>query len=229
MIGGKETQTVAGTKNHPARLEWSYASRTLESYADGKPHGDVFFPYKHMDKAMKFAEDNWGDDLILDDWNCVVEFYVQDPTDLVNDRHHKDYPRTKAVLSVMLNRDMNEIINDHSKPESELFDEVISQMSLDFAVWHELKGGRGGYTYFNCAHCAAGLSTSSCTGCGYRFRDDHFRSGWNTPLSRKMVAFLRENGHEFKVDPEIAWMKERENWERNRLAHEEIMRRRQSK
>ncbi len=226
VVDGKETQVVTGTKNHPARLDWSYASRTLASYADGKSHGDVFSPYKHMNEAMKFAVDNWGDELILDDWVSVVEFYVQDPTDLVNDRYHQDYPRTKAVLRVVLNRDLNEIINDHSKPESELFDEAISQMTLDHAVWHELKGGRGGFTEFNCAHCGAGLSLSSCTGCGYRFRDDHFRCGWNTPLSRKMVAFLRENGHVFKADPEIAWTKERQNWERNQQAHEEMLRNR---
>ena len=225
---GNEDASVTGTKNHPARLDWSYASRTPKSYADGKSHGDVFSPYKHMCKAMKFAEDNWGDELILDDWDSVVEFYVQDPTDLVDDRYHKDYPRTKAVLRVTLSRDPNTISNEHHKPQSELFDEAISQMTLDHVIWHELKGVRGGFTEFNCAHCGAGLSLSSCTGCGYRFRDDHYRCGWNTPLSRKMVAFLRENGREFKVDPEIAWKKEREDWERGKREYEEMLRRRQT-
>lgn len=228
VVDGKETQVITGTKNHPARLDWSYAGRTRASYADGKSHGDVFSLYKHMDKAMKFAEDNWGDELILDDWVSVVEFYVQDPTDLVNDRYHRDYPRTKAVLCVTLNRDFNEIINDHSKPESELFDEAISQMTLDHVVWRELWGGQGGSTEeYNCAHCGAGLSLSSCTGCGHRFRDDYSRCGWNTPLSRKMVAFLRDNGHVFKVDLEIAWAKERQNWERSRQAYEKMQRKRQ--
>ena len=213
---GTEDASVTGTKNHPARLDWSYASRTPKSYADGKSHGDGFSCYKHKNKAMKFAEDNWGEELILDDWNSVVEFYVQDPTDLVNDKYHKDYPRTKAVLRVTLTRDLNEVINDHSKPESELFDEVISQITLDHIIWHEIKGAHSASTDFNCANCGAGLGLSLCSGCGHRFRDDHFRCGWNTPLSRKMVAFLRENGHEFKVDPEIAWKKERENWELNR-------------
>lgn len=208
---GIQDVSVTGTKNHPARLDWSYASRTRESYADGKSHGDAFSLYKHMDKAMKFAEDNWGDELILDDWVSVVEIYVQDPTDLVNDRYHQDYPRTKAILRVALGRDFDAIIHDRSKPQSELFDEAISQMTLDHVVWHELKGGRGGYMEFNCAHCGAGLSLSSCTGCGHRFCDDQFRCGWSTPLSRKMVAFLRDNGHVFKVDPEVAWARERSN------------------
>lgn len=225
---GKEDASVTGSKNHPARLDWSYASRTLKSYADGKSHGDMFSPYKHMDKAMKFAEDNWGDELTLDDWHSVVEFYVQDPTDLVNDRYHKDCPRTKAVLYVTLSRDFNEIINDRSKPQSDMFDDAITQMTVDQKVWHELKGGRGGFAQLNCAHCGAGLGLSGCSGCGHRFRDDHCRSGWNTPLSRKMIAFLRENGHEFKVDPEIAWEKERANWARGRREQEEMLRRRQA-
>ncbi|MDP2642208.1 MAG: hypothetical protein Q8P21_02870 [bacterium] len=218
-ISGEETQVVKGKKNHPPYLRWSHAGRTLASYADGKPHSDLFNRYKSMDKAMKFAEDNWSDELILDDWKSVVEFYVQDPTDLVSNQYHKDYPRTKAGLYVTLNRNLNDIINDHTRPHSEHFDDAILQMTLDVNVWHELKGGRGAHIEFNCAHCSAGLGLSGCSGCGYRFRDDHFRSGWHTPLSRKMVEFLRKNGHEFKMNPEIAWANERENWERIPVAN----------
>ncbi len=196
-------------KNHPALLEYAYAERTLASYADGMPHGDVFLKYEHADKAMRFAEENWGNELVLDDWESSVSFYIQDPTDLVNDRYHRDSPRTKVVLYVTLKRDWNKIINDWSKPESELIDEAISQMTIDHMIHSEISGGRGGFTEFNCAHCGAGLLLSSCSGCGRKFRDDQSRCGWHTPLSRKMVAFLRENGHVFQVDPEIAWEKER--------------------
>lgn len=213
VVNGQDTRIVIGSKNHPAQLNWSCAGRTLASYADGMSHGDVFAPYTHADRAMKFAEDHWGDELILDDWVCVVEIFVQDPTDLVTDRYHTDYPRTKAVLYIALSRDLGKIMNDHSKPESDLFDEAIAQMTLDRFVWHEIKGGRGGYTEFNCAHCGAGLELSGCSGCGHRFRDDQYRCGWHTPLSRKMVAFLHDHGHLFKVDPEIARTKEREGWE----------------
>ncbi len=224
-----DPNAIVGKKNHPATLNYSFANRTLKSYADGKKHGDVFNPYTAMDKAMKFAEDNWGDELILDNWASVFEFYIQDPTDLVNDRYHKDQPRTKAVLYVTFNRDWNEMINDPSKPESERLDDAISNMTLDFAVYHELKGGRGGGTEFNCAHCGHGLSLAGCCGCGYRFDDNHSRCGWSTPLSRKMVAFLRENGHDFKVDPEIAWKKERQQWEEGRRQYEEMLRRRENR
>ena len=217
VIDGKETQIVTGTKNHPARLNWSYAGRTSKSYADGRlPYGCSLSPYRHMGEAMKFAEEHWGDELTLDDWVSVVEFCIQDPTDLVNNPYCADYPRTKTVLQLTLTRDLNAVTNDQSKPQSELFDDAISQMTLDNVVLYELIGGRGGFTEFNCANCGAGLGLSGCYGCGHRFRDDKMRSGWNTPLSRKMVEFLRENGHEFKVDPEIAWTKERQGWERIR-------------
>lgn len=206
--GGTKDASVRGTKNHPARLDWSYAGRTPKSYADGKAHGDVFHHYLHMDKAIQFSDANWGNELILDNWVSVLQIYLQDPTDLVNDKYHTDYPRTKAVLGVALNRDLNEIINDHSKPESMLFDEAITELTIDQVVWHELKGGRGGFTDFNCAHCGAGLGLNCCTGCGHRFRDDQMRCGWSTPLSPKMVAFLCENGFQFKIDPKIAQEKE---------------------
>jgi len=167
-----------------------------------------------MGKAMKFAENNWGDELIMDDWVSIIEFYIQDPTDLVNDRYHCDYPRTKAVIRVTLNRDLNVISNDHSKPMSELLDEAISQMTLDHFVWQELKGGRGSFTMYNCANCGAGLLLTSCPGCGHQFKDDQLRSGWHTPLSRKMVAFLQQNNHEFKINPEIALEREQASWEK---------------
>ena len=234
---------IIGRKNHPAYLGWAYAGRTRASYEDLTPHGhislsyksadkavylsgsyagktenksshgDLFLHYKREKEAIKFANANWGDELVVDNWVSVVEFFIQDPTDLVNDTYHTDSPRTKAVLGVALSRDLSSIINDRSKPTSELFDEAILHMTLDNVAWHEMKGGRGGYTEFNCAHCGSGLSLSSCMGCGHSFRDNQIRGGWNTPLSKKMVAFLQEAGHEFKINPEIAWNKEFQKWE----------------
>lgn len=191
----------------PPRLDWAYAGRILRS------QDDAFIVHKHMYEATQFAEDNWGDELILDDWKSIVEFIVQDPTDLINDSDHIDYPRTKAVLGVALSRDLNEINRDYSGPKSNILDESILQMTLDRLVWSEIKGGRGAFIRFNCAHCGAGLSTSYCKGCGHKFHDEGLRSGSNTPLSPKMVAFLLNAGHRFPVNPEIAWTKEKQYWE----------------
>lgn len=154
-----------------------------------------------MDSKMRLAKNNWV---------CSVEISVQDPTELV----HSNQPRTKAVLRVVLSRGFNDIMNDTSKPLSELLDDAILWMTLDRTIWSEFKGKREEFIEYNCANCGAGLSLRSCTGCGHRFRDNGFRCGWNTPLSPRMVAFLRDSGHEFKIDPEIARTKERENWGR---------------
>ncbi|MDD4601925.1 MAG: hypothetical protein PHQ46_12900 [Negativicutes bacterium] len=195
--------------------------RTDKSYADGRGQS-IDKPYKHMGKAMAFAEANWGNELVLDDWKSIVEFYVKDPTDLINGR-----PRITAVFRVALSRDFNEIVaEDYSKPRSELLDDAISQIALNPFVSQEIRGRRGGFEEHNCAHCGAGLLVSSCVSCGHKFRDNGCRSGWYTPLSRKMVAFLRENGHKFAVDPEIAWAKERKSWEEDCLKHEEFLKRR---
>jgi len=209
---GKET--VKDTKNHPAILSWAFAGRTPDSYVNRRTHGDSFIGYKHTDEAIAFAERNWPEDLLLDDWESVMQFNIQDPTDLVNDKYHKDYPRTKSILYVTMGKDLNEFINDRSKPMSELFDDVISHMTLDFVVWHELKGGRGGFEQFNCAHCAGGLTLDHCSNCGHKFKDDNFRSGTYTPLSKKMISFLIEKGYNFKMDPEIALKRERQAWEK---------------
>lgn len=195
---------VVGTKNHPARIDSAFARRTRASYVDPQMHYDYGYDTLHFTEAIQFAEDNWGAELVLDNWACVVEIFIQDPTELVNDRYHKDYPRTKAVMSVALSRDINSIINDRSKPQSELMDDAIIKMSIDVFAWSEMRGSRGGYTDFKCAHCGAGLSLTHCTGCGHQFRDDQFRCGSNTPMSRKMVAFMRESGYSFAIDPEIA-------------------------
>ena len=188
LVDGK--YSTIRTKNHPPLL-----FRSSATSADNTPH---------TAEARQFAEDNWGDKLVNDTWTEVVLFNVEDPTDLVNDRYHTDQPRTKAILYIALNREINTLINDKSKPESELFDEAIVEMTLDVAVWDEIRGGRGGYAEYNCAHCGDGLNLSFCSGCGHKFKDNFFRKGWHTPLSRRMVKFLRDNRHEFAVDPKIA-------------------------
>lgn len=202
-------KVVTGRKKHPDRLSYSYASRTPASYADGKSHGDVFSSYRHMHEAISYSEKHWGKDLILDTWEAAVNVILQDPSILVNDRYRRNQPKTTHVLYLALTKDVNGFNNDHSRPESEHYDEYIAEMTVDPVIAYELKGGRGGYTHYNCSYCGSGLHLSGCTGCGHTFRDDQFRCGWSTPLSFKQVTFLEENGHAFKKDPSIAWSQEK--------------------
>lgn len=126
-------------------------------------------------------------------------FIVEDPSNLI-----KGYPKTTHEIYVVLNRDFNELNNDKSAPSSVNFDNAIIEMTLDKEKGRELRGSMGGFTEYNCAHCGGGLLLRSCSSCGHEFNDDHYRSGWYTPLSPKMVAFLEQQGHKFAVSPEIA-------------------------
>lgn len=193
-------------------LTHAFSGRTLKSYANGKKHGDIFTPSIYMEEAMLYAEDNWGDELIQDNWVDVIRFHIQDPTNLSKNGS----PMTTHTLMVTINRDWNELINDHSKPESQLLDDAIMEMSLDPLIMNELKGGRGGFTQYNCAFCGHGLGLSGCNCCHHNFRDDQFRCGWDTPLSSKMVKFLQANGHVFKMNPKIAWGREEDTYYLNK-------------
>lgn len=200
------------TKNHPPMLSWLGSGRTIQSYKDGKPHGDVFYNYKHIAEAINFANKNWGDELVIDDWEAVMEIYLQDPSDLVTDRYHRNDPRTKMVIYLALNRDYNEIINDRSKPEHEQLGAAVTQITNDRLIWSEIKGGRGGYTEFSCAYCGSGLNLDHCKGCGHRFRDNLFRCGWYTPLPKKVTDYIVSQGHSFTINPEISVKRALEKW-----------------
>ena len=133
----------------------------------------------------------------------IVQIVLQDPTDLDSNSS----PKTKERLYLHLLRDWNELINDRSEPESNLINNSIEFISSD------LENYQPSYTEFSCAHCGAGLSLKKCNGCGNTFRDNYSRTGWDTPLSEKVVKFLQNNEHQFAIDPKIAQEQERLRWE----------------
>ncbi len=204
-------------KEYPALLDHEFAYRMIDSYADGKEPRTDFLPrgilYEglYMYEAMKYAEENWGDSLILDDWGCTMKICVQDPTDL--DQYQ--YPKTKMTLYVALKREPNDFIFlDRSRSVSEWQDKEISQLTIDPIIFLEIYGGGGVYGQFNCAHCGGGLSLECCPVCGHTFKYDHLRVSGNPPLSPKMVEYLKSVGHTFGMDPEGALRIEREECER---------------
>jgi len=211
-IGSTKTEEIVRvfTQHRPARLSGYRTSRTRASYTNGKFFRDSRSTDKYIGEAMSFAEANWGDKLICDDWISTVSLEIQDSPCPANDRRHLDYPRKKNTLFITLNRELTEIINDHSKPGSELLDDAVAQMTLDEVISSELNGGRYVGNWYNCAYCGGGLSINGCTSCSFRFKDNDRQGGWSTPLSPKMVEFLRASGHEFAIDPEIAWDNERD-------------------
>jgi len=195
-----DTQNESGPKEYSPRLNYCYAGRTSRSYADGQSHGDACTGYKYMAEAIAYAERVWDDELIIDAWTDVREFVIQDPTDLTP----SGYPITKAQLYVCFDRKLGDLLNDLAQPQSVLIDVAVTEMTLDTHIQYELNGYRGGDTEFNCAHCSGGLGLSGCYGCGRQYTDNKTRASTDIPLTRKMVDFLRANGHTFGQDPEIA-------------------------
>jgi len=181
----------------PVRLRWSYSGRKNSSTK-----------YAHSGKAVDFARENWGSDLVEDTWEDYTQIILDDPTNLHQSGYSKGSPKTKAVVRFTTNRPWNDIINDHSKPESQVIDDAIAEMTTSYLVGQELKGSRGGYSDFNCAYDGAGLGLSGCGECGNRFRDNQFRSGWFTPLPSKLADLLISEGFKFGQDPVIAREKE---------------------
>jgi len=141
--------------------------------------------------------------------------YIQDPRTLVAHSwggSALEYPKTIYAVNCTLDRQWNTILNDHSAPLSRLWDTAISECTMDPIIAMELRGGRGDFTEFNCAHCSHGLGLTGCRGCGYKFKDDHFRCGWYTPLPQKIIRFVEVAGHKFGKNPELARAAEEASW-----------------
>jgi hypothetical protein len=178
-----------------------------------------------FEKAVTYANQNWGD-LLLDSGatieGSVLEIYLDDPSILVDGGgFHSTQPRIEVPnqlglssrlppkgigsLYVVLNREFGSILNDtRNKVRSQVLDEAIVSMTVNPWEFQEMKGGLGSHIEYNCAHCGSGLDLSGCLGCGFRFMDNGIRSGWDVPLSPKMVIFLEKGGHVFKQSPSIA-------------------------
>ncbi len=162
-----------------------------------------------------------GDNEFDRNWVSVLELYIRNTADLEGGR----YPRRDVFLGITLDRSFSEIINGGTRPKSELLDGAIVNMTADWGEWYETYLGEGFgpfgmvVTGFNCSLCGGGLTIAKCVGCGNTFHDDPFRPAWETPLSRKMIAFLRDRGHKFVIDPEEALAKELYLWKvRNKVA-----------
>ncbi len=197
----------------PVRLHWLFAKRTRASYKGSGGYGDSFDYDSYIERAVQYARENWGRDLVLDDWENFAQIHVEDPSDLIGSSSDippllRGIPKTKAIVYFALNRGWNNIANNHSKPQSQLIDDAIVEITDNKFIASELKGGRAGYSERNCALDGAGLGLSGCGECGHRFRDNQLNNGWYTPLPSKVADFLMSQGYKFKQDPAIARKKE---------------------
>lgn len=196
----------------PRRLWFFSAERTKKSYADGKyPKGTSSpFTAKYMNRAIQYARDHWSDDLTLDDWVDVVQINLKDPTDLRKTGFSKGSPETKAIVLFTTTRKWHDIINDYSKPRSQVIEDALhGEITTNFFVAQELKKeGIPTTEEYNCLRDGAGLLLTECTGCGRTFKDDRSRTGWYTPLPPSVAEYLISQGFEFEINPAVARKRE---------------------
>ena len=163
--------------------------------------------------AMVFEDKDQGDNFSLAHSIDAVEIHIEDPLVIPKKPGEE---RITARLYITLNRKLEAIMNDPYRPQSEMFDKAISNMTLDRTEWYELHRGWEFAILFNCANCGNGLNPKGCRICGYHLCNpprEQYRET-RMPLSRKMVDFLRANGFKFRTNPGIAWAKELHRWER---------------
>lgn len=162
------------------KVYYAFTRRTKESYADQKPHRDVFSPRKQFSKeAIEYAEAHWSDSLILDSWESYGELFLDDPTDLhkLEDGKLKEgTPRTKAVIYWTTKRTWNEIVNDHSEKLSVVWNRSLAYFSQNVLEGNELQGGRSKSIGVYCSRCGEGLSITACKVCKAAFKDT-----WSKP------------------------------------------------
>lgn len=140
-----------------------------------------------IERAVMYGNEHWGDALILGDWQEVLRFYIQDPTDL----SVRGHPRTLWEVAVGLS-------SPGSDAQVHSLDDAISFATADPLEVAEMKSERS-HPRYNCSRCGGGLSGICCTGCNVFFREELPR-GWSTPLPPKVVQLLRGQGHEFDPD-----------------------------
>jgi len=169
--------------------------RTLESYADGKPHGSVFWRHPFMDEAMAYAEQHWPGDLVLDSWTDALKIYLMDPAAASAPWEDEASP----VIMLGLNRAWQEIINDHSAPRVSLLNEAIVIASVNPHENAEIRGGRGCFERSLCLACGGdNFAGRRCRTCPWK---SIAADTLNTTAPKRVIEVLRESGHAFPASP----------------------------
>jgi hypothetical protein len=198
-----------GIGDTPPRLDISWSTNVRDgSFVRQTPDG-IILPL-HYKEAAFYAIYNWPELLIRKSWTSYGDFYLMDP----NNPTGTGGPAVVTKIGCTTRRTLDGILNDPSLPISVTMDTEIVELTLNEVVATELRGRLTSFSGGNyCSRCGHGLGITKCNGCNVRYGDDTIRIGWWTPLPRKIFGLLKATGHEFVVDPEIAWQDEKSTWE----------------
>jgi len=168
----------------------------------GKAQPRVVEEFPYTERALRFANKHWRKKLIPDTWDKQLNINL----------HEAGETSPALVLFAAHKREVRELMQDRSHPQSEIFDAALVDVTLDPLVGHELSSGHQTYWISNCGYCGGSLGRVACTGCGSHNAGKLGSSNWHMPLSKKVVDFLRKSGHVFTRDPALAQEVEREVW-----------------
>lgn len=159
----------------------------------------------------------YADPSLTVDW---VQFFIQDPKDLDENKHPKTLYRVHAFLkkihvtlfdSKHFDHSISELINQEITGLliDDLSGETVYPQALKFSLIHTgmVQPTR---IIYNCSRCAGGLNLDFCHGCGATYHDDLIRAAWHFPLPQKIVDLLIHHDHQFEQDPQVAYKKEKE-------------------
>jgi hypothetical protein len=190
--GGK-TQMPPPHDVHQPDLDLSGSGRLGVSDSAGR--------VRFAEEAVDFARKNWKEQLRTDDWIQIIEYRLIDLATFHTIR--------RATLT--MNRDLNEIINDHTAPFSQQIQLATMFATTDPLQATELRGGRASHNLDCCQYCGGGLTYAACLACGRKF-DSGGMLGGQIPLTETVEELFTRDGHVFEISPVKAREKDRGKW-----------------
>ncbi len=157
-------------KSVAGRIAGSHLKRDFFNFPNETPY---------QKSAMDYAEKNWGEILVPDNWLIYFELEI-------NPSHFIGVEKTVFAAFTTSRNYWDDLENDDSGPKSLLINDSIMQATTSIFVANELRGGRRSLPYTMRQHR---------TGIGIR-----------VPFPAKISDLLISEGYQFKEDPAI-WRK----------------------
>jgi len=189
----------------PSHLMLVDSVRQQRSYADGVPKGDPHVSSLFEGRAIAYAQQHWGDQLILDTWSSHVSVDFMDCCDV--DEH--GYPKEVDLAFFVTAADLASLAREGSPQH--LNDSIVEVTTCLLAGLHELDGGPrlydrssgSGYHFrcYACSRCGSVLEPEGCPGCRVRFTRKDLALFANQPLRslpQKVIECLLAKGHNFQ-------------------------------
>lgn len=185
----------------------SHTMRVRASYACSREPSQLLEPaLPFLERAIDYAEINWGDKLVWDRGIDAVHGTVcAAPGSKWGDIEFV------SLCDVSLARLIAEAAIE--EPISEMLDDAIIETYEPRFAAEEALGQRTPYKVNFCGRCGGGLAHTRCSFCGLTYDFGGLVvSDWPHPICLSMLAAVQEKGYEFEIDPVEARKAEHRKW-----------------